>query len=85
VTAPRGERRTGAPGLGDRWMAGEPIPGVAFAQHDPVHVADGPHAGRVGRVLLLAAPPPAAAYLIAIDGDGGAPVRVPQADLRAAS
>ena len=85
MTAPRGNARGRASGLGVRWMAGERIPGVHFAQHDPVQVADGPHAGRVGRVLLLAAPPPAAAYLIAIDGDGGAPVRVPQADLRAAS
>ncbi len=71
------------PGLGDRWMAGEAIPGVIYAQHDPVQVAEGPHAGRAGRVLLLAAPPPAAAYLVALDG-AGAPVRVAQAALRPA-
>jgi hypothetical protein len=35
-------------------------------------------------VLLLAAPPPRTAYLIAVDG-AEAPVRVPQAALRAAS
>jgi hypothetical protein len=85
VTAPdRASGRAASRGLGDRWMAGESIPGVAFALHDPVHVADGPHAGRAGRVLLLAAPPPRTAYLIAVDG-ADAPVRVPQAALRAAS
>jgi hypothetical protein len=85
VTAPRGARRDArAPGLGDRWMAGEPIAGVTFALHDPVQVADGAYAGRVGRVLLLAAPPPAAAYLVALDGEG-APVRVAQAALRPTS
>ncbi len=81
MTGPGGDAR--APGLGDRWMAGEALPGVAYAQHDPVRVAEGPHAGRTGRVLLLAAPPPAAAYLVALDG-AGAPVRVAQAALRPA-
>jgi hypothetical protein len=65
-------------------MAGERLPGVAFALHDPVQVTDGPHAGRAGRVLLLAAPPPGAAYLVALDTDG-VPVRLPQAALRPAS
>ncbi len=71
-------------GLGDRWMAGERIPGVEFAQHDAVQVAAGAHAGRVGRVVLLAAPPPEPAYLVAIHGAPG-PVRVPQRALRPAS
>ena len=86
MTAPRDAGRRGRPlaGLGDRWMAGERIPGVDFAQHDAVQVVEGPHAGGVGRVLLLAAPPPAAAYLIEL-GEAGAPVRVPQAALRPAS
>jgi len=65
-------------------MAGEQIPGVAFAQHDGVQITTGPHAGRAGRVLLLAAPPPAPAYLVALDG-AGAPVRVAQGALRPAS
>lgn len=66
-------------------MAGERIPGVAFGQHDAVQVTEGAHAGRPGRVLLLAAPPPAPAYLVAVEGAGAAPVRVPQAALRPAS
>jgi hypothetical protein len=65
-------------------MAGEAIPGVAFGQHDGVVVTDGPHAGRSGRVLLLAAPPPRVAYLVAVDG-AGAPVRLAQAALRAST
>ena len=86
MTVPRNHGRGGGrtPGVGDRWMAGEAIPGVAFALHDAVQVAEGPHAGRAGRVLLLAAPPPTPAYLIAVDG-AGTPVRVPQSALRPAS
>lgn len=83
MTAPRRTTPRGA-GIGDRWMAGEAIAGVAFAQHDAVTIADGPHAGRVGRVLLLAAPPPAVAYLVDVDGTP-APVRVAQTALRPTS
>ena len=82
--AARVARPARPPGLGDRWMAGERLPGVAFALHDAVQVAQGPHAGRAGRVLLLAAPPPAAAYLVAFDA-AAAPVRVAQAALRPTS
>lgn len=80
MTTPYGR----APGLGDRWMAGEAIAGVDFAQHDQVRVTAGAHANRTGRILLLAAAPPAVAYLVALDGEAGtAPVRVPQPALRA--
>lgn len=84
MTSPRPSRSARTPGLGDRWMAGERLTGVTFALHDAVQVVEGPHAGRAGRVLLLAAPPPAAAYLVALDA-GAAPVRVAQAALRPAS
>ena len=70
-------------GLGDRWLAGERIEDVAFAQGDAVRVRDGRHAGRVGRVLLLADAPPAAAYLVDL-GDGR-PARLAQAALEPAS
>lgn len=80
MTAPRPVRTSG---LGDRWMAGERLPGVAFAQHDAVQVTEGAHAGRAGRVLLLAAPPPAPAYLVDL-GDT-VPARVAQSALRPAS
>jgi hypothetical protein len=65
-------------------MAGERIAGVAFAQHDGVVVTGGPHAGRAGRVLLLAAPPPRVAYLVAVDG-AAAPVRLAQTALQPSS
>ena len=70
-------------GLGDRWLAGERIDGVLFAQGDAVLVRDGRHAGRVGRVLLLADAPPDAAYLVDL-GDAR-PVRVAQAGLEPAA
>lgn len=75
--------RAAARGLGDRWLAGEPIDGVDFAQNDAVRVRDGRHAGRLGRVLLLADAPPSAAYLVDL-GDGR-PARVAQAMLEPVS
>ena len=74
-----------APGIGDRWMSGERLPGVDFGLHDAVQVTEGTHAGRTGRVLLLAAPPPAPAYLVAVDGAGEVPVRLAQTALRASN
>ena len=53
-------------GAGDRWLDGESIPGVQFAQGDDVEIVAGNHAGRRGRVLLLVALPPEAVYLVAL-------------------
>lgn len=78
--------RPGGPatrGIGDRWLAGEPIDGVAFAQNDAVRVREGRHAGRTGRVLLLADAPPSTAYLVDL-GDGR-PARLPQGALEPVS
>ena len=66
-------------------MLGLALSGVAFALHDAVQVTEGAHAGRAGRVLLLAAPPPAPAYLVDVEGVGAAPVRLAQTALRPAS
>lgn len=77
------DERPAARGLGDRWLAGERIDGVAFAQNDAVRVREGRHAGRLGRVLLLADAPPAAAYLVDL-GDGR-PARLAQSALDPAS
>lgn len=77
MSAGREPRAARAPGLGDRWIAGEAIPGVHFAQHDRVRVEAGAHAGRLGRVLLLAAAPPATAYLVVLDSTD-TPARVAQ-------
>ena len=64
-----------APGLGERWLRGERLPGVAFAQHDAVTIAGGSRDGEEGRVLLLLAVAPQALYLVALDGGGELKVR----------
>ena len=74
---------TPSPGLGDRWLRGEPLPGVAFAQHERVTIAGGSRGGRTGGVLLLLAVAPEPLYLVALDGGGDLKVR--QSALRPAS
>lgn len=63
------------PGLGDRWLRGERLPGVAFALHDPVAIAGGSRDGQTGRVLLLLAVAPQPLYLVALDGGGDLKIR----------
>jgi hypothetical protein len=70
------------PGLGDRWLAGERIPGVAFAHNERVEIAEGRFGGRAGTVLLLMATTPEPRYLVGL-GSGGGDVRVRQSQLRA--
>lgn len=67
-------------GLGDRWLAGEPIEGVTFGPGDAVLVRTGRAAGGIGRVRLLLSPPPDPRYLVEITA-GGASVRVRQSEL----
>lgn len=71
------------PGLGDRWLRGEAIPGVAFAQHAPIVVATGSRAGQQGRVVLLLAVSPEPLYLVALPDDA-IELRIRQSALRAA-
>lgn len=66
--------------MGDRWLAGEAVPGVSFGLHDRVQIADGRHAGSVGGVVLLTLLRPEPTYVVAL-GDGSA-VRVRQSALR---
>lgn len=73
----------GLRGVGDRWLAGEPVPGVEFALHDRVEITAGRHAGALGGVALLTLLHPEPAYLVAL-GDGTS-VRARQSALRAAS
>ena len=68
-------------GLGDRWLAGEPVPGVTFAHHDRVSIAAGRHAGERGLVQLLLAVSPEPVYLVDVGG-GAHGVRVRQSALR---
>lgn len=70
-------------GIGDRWLRGERIPGVAFALHQRVVVAGGSRDGQHGTVALLLAVAPHPLYLVALDGDAG-DLKVRQPSLRAA-
>lgn len=58
-------------GAGDRWLAGLPVPGVAFAHHARVAVVRGPHDGRSGRVALLMLLGDDPLYLVTLDGGVG--------------
>ena len=71
-------------GVGDRWLAGERLPGVEYALHDRVVITGGPHAGAVGSIALLAAVGPEPAYVVTAAGLPR-PVRVRQSALRPAS
>jgi hypothetical protein len=68
-------------GIGDRWLAGEAIDGVAFQRHDPVGIVGGRHEGQTGRIELLMNVEPEARYLVKLD-DGERLVPVNQSALR---
>ena len=70
-----------APGLGDRWIAGEALPGIEFAQHARVVLREGPRSGATGTVLLLIAVTPEPRYAVRLDGAGAPVVKVAQAAL----
>ena len=69
-------------GVGDRWLAGESIPGVEFALHDAVELVGGPLDGERGSIALLMSLAPEPSYLVSL-GDGR-DVRQRQAALRRA-
>lgn len=68
-------------GAGDRWLAGDILPGVTFALHDAVRVVGGEHEGARGSIALLVALSPEPSYLVAVAGRGD--LRVRQDQLRA--
>ncbi len=68
-------------GAGDRWLAGDAVPGVSFALHDAVRVTGGEHDGARGTIALLIALSPEPSYLVAVAGRGD--LRVRQRQLRA--
>ena len=51
-------------GVGDRWLAGETVDGVAFGPGQQVALARGPRAGERATVLLLVAVQPAPTYRV---------------------
>lgn len=69
-------------GLGDRWLAGDAIPGVAFAHNQSVEILTGTHAREHGTIALLLRVEPEPVYLVAL-GAGRGDVRVAQSALRA--
>lgn len=68
-------------GMGDRWLAGERIPGVTFAHHESVDILTGPHAQERGAIVMLLGVDPEPVYLVEL-GSGRADVRVRQSGLR---
>jgi hypothetical protein len=68
-------------GVGDRWLAGEPVDGVRFGLNEDVEVLRGPHAGASGSILLLLSLHPEPVYLVGL-GSRARDVRVPQSALR---
>ncbi|MDB4878819.1 MAG: hypothetical protein JWL60_265 [Gemmatimonadetes bacterium] len=69
-----------AKGAGDRWLAGEALPGVTFALHDAVEIVTGPLDGERGTIALLMALSPEPSYLVTLTTRGD--VRVRQSALR---
>lgn len=68
-------------GVGDRWLAGEPVPGVAFEQHTSVGIVGGRHHGDEGIVILLMALGDDPLYLVRLRSTIGE-IRVRQSSLR---
>jgi hypothetical protein len=68
-------------GIGDRWLAGEPVAGVMFTPRQRVELARGPRAGEQGTILLLVAMRPEALYHVR--ADAGDELHVRQSALRA--
>ena len=69
-------------GLGDRWLAGDAVPGVAFAHNQGVEVLTGARAQARGTIALLLRIEPEPVYLVALS-DGRGDVRMRQSELRA--
>jgi hypothetical protein len=69
-------------GLGDRWLAGDAVPGVAFAHNETVEILAGSRAQQRGTIALLLGVEPEPVYLVALS-DGRGDVRLRQSELRA--
>ncbi len=65
--------------IGRRWMAREPLKGVAFLLNDSVRVTTGPHAGSRGSVVSLVEATPDPVYLVELGN--GEDARLQQSNL----
>jgi hypothetical protein len=71
-------------GVGDRWLAGEKLAGVRFAQNDAVEIIAGPETGACGAIILLLGIESEPLYLIEL-GSGRGDRKVRQSALRTLS
>ena len=71
-------------GQGDRWLAGESVPGVQFEYNASVELIAGTQAGKRGFVVVLMTLDADPLYLVAL-GSGGGDIRVRQSSLRRTS
>ncbi len=62
-------------GVGDRWLAGESIPGVHFALHDAIEIVGGQFDGERGIIVLLMGLTPEPSYLVSLGARGDARMR----------
>ena len=62
-----------------RWMAGEPVKGVAFRLNDSVQVVAGPYCGRRGAIFSLIEANPKPVYVVELED--GSDIRIHQADI----
>jgi hypothetical protein len=70
------------PGIDDRWIRGELVPGIALAFNSTVEIVAGDHAGESGW-LVAVEPGPDPIYTVELESGGG-DVEVPQSLLRPA-
>ncbi len=68
-------------GVGDRWLAGEQVEGVAYGFKAKVEIADGHNAGERGMVVLLMDVRADPLYLVELP-EQASPLRVRQSALK---
>jgi len=69
-------------GLGDRWFAGQSVPGVAFGHNESVEITAGEYRGHTGSIVFLMDVEPEPLYLVEL-GTANGDVRIRQSALRA--
>ena len=68
-------------GQGDRWLAGEPVDGVALELHARVRITEGRYTGKTGSIAFLMNLEGDPLYLVELSAGTG-DVRVPQSSLQ---
>ena len=68
----------------ERWMAGDSLPGVAYALNDSVRITKGPHRGELGAVITLLQLSPDPVYHVELGSDGNT-IQFSQSELERAA